>query len=129
MVDRHDMPRHRSIAHHASLRRKKSRISEALAHSVHAESSTSGARTSTSRRRVSPTSASLFPSSRRHQVSLIQTPMVPKSLGYCIHLILLILLMLMSQCYLLLLMLLSQSHLRMVRLLTMLGQRHLVEVM
>lgn len=85
MAYRHDMLRHKRIAQHASMRREKSRVLEALVHSGHVEPSTSKAHasphaftsSSSRRRRVSPTDVSLPPSSRRNQVSPIQALEVP----------------------------------------------------
>ncbi|CAL5210269.1 unnamed protein product [Lathyrus oleraceus] len=80
MVDKHDRLRHGMVAQHASLRREKSQQDlKAPDPSGHAESSTSGARTSpqttssssSHRRRDSSSDASIHPSSRRCQVSLI----------------------------------------------------------
>lgn len=88
MTDRHDKLRHGRIAHHASIRRKKNQVSEAHVHSGHAESSTSGAHaspqaftsSSSHMRWVSPTDAPPPPSSRKRQVSFIQSSKVPESL-------------------------------------------------
>ena len=84
MADRDDKLRHWRIRQHASVRREKSQVSEAPVHSsqVHPKESTFGAHASPSsssrRRRVSPTDASLPSSSRRRQVSIIHAPKVPK---------------------------------------------------
>lgn len=84
MYDRDDIPKHRRIAQHASVRREKSKVYDTPAHSspAHIEASTSEARASPSssshKRRVSPTDTSLPPSSRRRKVSPIQVPEVPE---------------------------------------------------
>lgn len=87
MVDRHDILRHMKVVQHASVRWEKSQVSEAPVPSDHAETSISGAHVSrhafpssfSRRRHVSPTGASLPPSSRRRQVSPIQALEVPES--------------------------------------------------
>lgn len=80
---RDDRLRHKRIAHHALVQREKSQVLEVLTHSSHADVSTSKARafmsSSSRRRRVLPTNATLSPSSYRRQVSVIQAPEVPES--------------------------------------------------
>lgn len=65
------------------MRRKKSRVSEALVPSGHAKASTSGAHappsSSSGKRQVLPTNASPSPSSCRRQISPIQALDVPES--------------------------------------------------
>lgn len=87
MDNRHDRLRHGRVAHHASIRRKKSQILEAHVPSGHVKASTSRARasphtslSSSRKRRVSPTDASLHSSSRRCQISHIQASEIPNSL-------------------------------------------------
>ncbi|CAL5211684.1 unnamed protein product [Lathyrus oleraceus] len=85
MADIHDRLRHRRIAQHASVRREKSQVSETHIHSSHVEVSTSMAHASPSsssssrKRYVSPTDASLSSYSCRRQVSPIQALETPQS--------------------------------------------------
>lgn len=72
------------IAQYASMRREKSRVSDAPVHFSHVKASISAAHASPSscslKICVSPTHALLPPSFRRRQVSHIQAPEVPESL-------------------------------------------------
>ncbi|CAL5213986.1 unnamed protein product [Lathyrus oleraceus] len=83
MADRHDNQRHKRIVQHTSVRREKSQVSEAPVHYGQTETSTSKAHTSpfssSRRRQVSPTNASLLSSFRSRKVSSIQAPEVPES--------------------------------------------------
>lgn len=77
MANKDNKLRHKRIVQHASIRRKKSQVLEAHAHSssVHVDTLTSGDHASSSssfrRRQVSPTDTSLPLSFRRQHVSPI----------------------------------------------------------
>lgn len=75
MADRPDRLGYERIAEHASIRQEKSQVSEAHVHSGHMEASTYEAYAypsySSCMRRVSPTDASLPPSSHRRHISPI----------------------------------------------------------